>query len=89
MEIRDFRALSRRLVRELGMLNKQSNGSRFSPLQIHLMIEIKEQPLGVMELAAKLCIDKASASRALRSLVSAQMIETVNTRMINATACTV
>ena len=77
MEIREFRALSRRLVRELGMLNKQSNGSRFSPLQIHLMIEIKAQPLGVMELAAKLCIDKASASRALRSLVSAEMIETV------------
>ncbi|MFI8415530.1 bifunctional helix-turn-helix transcriptional regulator/GNAT family N-acetyltransferase [Serratia sp. NPDC078593] len=77
MEIRDFRALSRRLVRELGMLNKQSNGSRFSPLQIHLMIEINQQPLGVVELAAQLCIDKASASRALRSLVSAEMIEVI------------
>ena len=52
------------------MLNKQSNGSRFSPLQIHLMIEVSEQPLGVTELAARLCIDKASASRALRSLVA-------------------
>ncbi|MCS3409530.1 bifunctional helix-turn-helix transcriptional regulator/GNAT family N-acetyltransferase [Serratia sp. AKBS12] len=77
MEIRDFRALSRHLVRELGMLNKQSNGSRFSPLQIHLMIELKQQPLAVMELAMRLCIDKASASRALNSLVKAQMIEIV------------
>lgn len=63
MNIRDFRALARSLVREFGMLNKQSNGSRFSPLQIHLMIEVSEQPLGVTELAARLCIDKASASR--------------------------
>lgn len=78
MNIRDFRALARSLVREFGMLNKQSNGSRFSPLQIHLMIEVSEQPLGVTELAARLCIDKASASRALRSLVAAGVIETVD-----------
>lgn len=78
MNIRDFRALARSLVREFGMLNKQSNGSRFSPLQIHLMIEVSEQPLGVTELAARLCIDKASASRALRSTVAAGVIETVD-----------
>lgn len=78
MNIRDFRALARSLVREFGMLNKQSNGSRFSPLQIHLMIEVSEQPLGVTELAARLCIDKASASRALRSPVAAGVIETVD-----------
>ncbi|WP_274865302.1 MarR family winged helix-turn-helix transcriptional regulator, partial [Serratia marcescens] len=70
--------MARSLVREFGMLNKQSNGSRFSPLQIHLMIEVSEQPLGVTELAARLCIDKASASRALRSLVAAGVIETVD-----------
>ncbi|USV02243.1 MarR family transcriptional regulator [Serratia entomophila] len=78
VNIRDFRALSRSLVREFGMLNKQSNGSRFSPLQIHMMIETNQQPLGVTELAGRLCIDKASASRALRSLVSAGVIETVD-----------
>ncbi|MEE4483640.1 helix-turn-helix domain-containing GNAT family N-acetyltransferase [Serratia ficaria] len=78
MNIRDFRALSRNLVREFGMLNKQSNGTRFSPLQIHLMIEASERPLGVTDLAARLCIDKASASRALRSLVAAGMIDTLD-----------
>ncbi|CAI0749285.1 Predicted acetyltransferase [Serratia liquefaciens] len=78
MNIRDFRALSRNLVRELGMLNKQSNGSRFSPLQIHILIEISTLPLGVTELATRLCIDKASASRAVRSLVAAGMIEAVD-----------
>ncbi|TFZ51924.1 MarR family transcriptional regulator [Serratia proteamaculans] len=78
MNIRDFRALSRNLVRELGMLNKQSNGTRFSPLQIHILIEINGLPIGITELAARLCIDKASASRAVRSLVAAGMVEAVD-----------
>jgi putative acetyltransferase len=78
MNIRDFRALSRNLVRELGMLNKQSNGTRFSPLQIHILIEVNGLPLGITELAARLCIDKASASRAVRSLVAAGMVEAVD-----------
>ncbi|MBO2006914.1 hypothetical protein J4732_11855 [Serratia marcescens] len=50
------------------------------------MIEVSEQPLGVTELAARLCIDKASASRALRS-TAAGVIETVDHPMTSGTTC--
>lgn len=70
-EIRQFRAALRDMVRELGMLSRKSSGTELSPLQSHILIELDSKPLGVTELAEKLCVDKASMSRTLRSLVDA------------------
>lgn len=68
MEIRHFRAALRDMVRELGMLSRQSSGVALSPLQSHILIELNNQPCGGTELATKLCVDKASMSRTLSSL---------------------
>lgn len=70
-EIHQIRAILREMVRELGMLSRKSSGTRLSPLQSHILIELNSKPLGTTELASKLCVDKASMSRALRTLISA------------------
>ncbi|MBK0030771.1 bifunctional helix-turn-helix transcriptional regulator/GNAT family N-acetyltransferase [Erwinia sp. S43] len=70
-EIRQFRAALREMVRELGMLSRRTSGTELSPLQSHILIELNSQPCGATELATKLCVDKASMSRTLRSLMEA------------------
>lgn len=70
-EIRQFRAALREMVRELGMLSRRTSGTELSPLQSHILIELNSQPCGATELAIKLCVDKASMSRTLRSLMEA------------------
>ncbi|WP_141096829.1 bifunctional helix-turn-helix transcriptional regulator/GNAT family N-acetyltransferase [Photorhabdus luminescens] len=70
-EIRQFRAALREMVRELGMLSRKSSGTELSPLQSHILIELNNKPSGATELAAKLCVDKASMSRTLRTLTVA------------------
>jgi len=70
-EIRQFRAALREMVRELGMLSRKSSGTELSPLQSHILIELNTKPCGATELAAKLCVEKASMSRALRTLIEA------------------
>lgn len=72
--IRQFRSVLRGMVRELGMLNRQSSGTQLSPLQSHILIELSIKPCGVVELAEKLCVDKASISRTLRSLVESHYL---------------
>lgn len=68
-EIRHFRSALREMVRELGMLSRRSSGTELSPLQSHILIELNIKPQGATELAAKLCVDKASMSRTLRTLM--------------------
>lgn len=70
-EIRQFRAALREMVRELGMLSRKSSGTELSPLQSHILIELNSKPSGATELAVKLCVEKASMSRTLRSLIEA------------------
>lgn len=70
-EIRQFRAALREMVRELGMLSRKSSGTELSPLQSHILIELNSRPSGATELATKLCVDKASMSRTLRTLIEA------------------
>ncbi|EKS6646030.1 MarR family transcriptional regulator [Enterobacter hormaechei] len=70
-EIRQFRAALREMVRELGMLSRKSSGTELSPLQSHILIELNSKPSGATELARKLCVDKASISRTLRTLIEA------------------
>lgn len=69
-EVRAFRAALREMVRELGMLSRKSSGTELSPLQSHILIELDQKPSGATELAAKLCVEKASMSRTLRSLIN-------------------
>lgn len=68
-EVRQFRAALRDMVRELGMLSRKSSGTELSPLQSHILIELNSKASGVTELAEKLCVEKASMSRTLRSLI--------------------
>lgn len=68
-EVRQFRAALREMVRELGMLSRKSSGTELSPLQSHILIELNSKPSGATELAVRLCVEKASMSRALRSLM--------------------
>lgn len=62
-EIEMFRTSLREMVRELGMLNRNSSGTDLSPLQSHILIELNKNPAGVTELAQRLCTEKSSISR--------------------------
>ncbi len=44
MDPRPLRALSRELVRELGMLSQQCGSLALSPLEAHLLIELENGP---------------------------------------------
>ncbi|EDU9509730.1 bifunctional helix-turn-helix transcriptional regulator/GNAT family N-acetyltransferase [Salmonella enterica subsp. enterica serovar Ohio] len=68
-KVREFRAALREMVRELGMLSRKSSGTELSPLQSHILIELDREALGATELAARLCVEKASMSRTLRRLI--------------------
>lgn len=70
-EVRQFRSALREMVRELGMLSRKSSGTELSPLQSHILIELNSKPSGATELATKLCVEKASMSRTLRTLIEA------------------
>jgi len=70
-EVRQFRSALREMVRELGMLSRKSSGTELSPLQSHILIELNSKPYGATELATRLCVDKASMSRTLRTLFEA------------------
>lgn len=72
-----FRASLREMVRELGMLSRKTIGTQLSPLQSHILIELDREVygLGVTELAKKLCVEKSSISRTLKSLEQDQLIE--------------
>lgn len=72
--IKQFRSALRGMVRELGMLSRKSSGTNLSPLQSHILIELDIKPCGVVELAEKLCVDKASISRTLRNLMEANYL---------------
>ena len=58
-----LRALSRELVRELGMLSQQCGSLALSPLEAHLLIELENGPATNQQLAERLRIDKSNASR--------------------------
>ena len=74
-EIEDFRSLLRGMVRELGMLSRKSSGTELSPLQSHILIELNKMPVGVTELANRLCVEKSSISRTLSGLVKAELLK--------------
>ncbi|MFL7038932.1 bifunctional helix-turn-helix transcriptional regulator/GNAT family N-acetyltransferase [Vibrio lentus] len=71
-----LRELSRQLVRQLGMLDKNCGDIALPPIQAHTLIEIEQQPLTVNQLADKLNIDKSNASRAVNNLAKNSLIQT-------------
>ncbi|MCS3456527.1 putative acetyltransferase [Aeromonas sp. BIGb0405] len=74
MDPRPLRALSRDLVRELGMLSQQCGSLALSPLEAHLLIELESGPATNQQLADRLRIDKSNASRPLARLVERELI---------------
>lgn len=74
MDPRPLRALSRDLVRELGMLSQQCGSLALSPLEAHLLIELETGPATNQQLADRLRIDKSNASRPLARLVERELI---------------
>lgn len=74
MDPRPLRALSRDLVRELGMLSQQCGELALSPLEAHLLIELESGPATNQQLAERLRIDKSNASRPLARLAERELI---------------
>ncbi|MFM4964485.1 GNAT family N-acetyltransferase [Aeromonas bivalvium] len=74
MDPRPLRALSRELVRELGMLSQQCGSLALSPLEAHLLIELESGPVTNQQLADRLRIDKSNASRPLARLAERDLI---------------
>lgn len=74
MDPRPLRALSRDLVRELGMLSQQCGELTLSPLEAHLLIELESGPATNQQLAERLRIDKSNASRPLARLAERELI---------------
>ncbi|MGL6566514.1 bifunctional helix-turn-helix transcriptional regulator/GNAT family N-acetyltransferase [Aeromonas dhakensis] len=74
MDPRPLRALSRDLVRELGMLSQQCGELALSPLEAHLLIELESGPATNQQLAERLRIDKSNASRPLARLAERDLI---------------
>ncbi|MFM9799998.1 GNAT family N-acetyltransferase [Aeromonas dhakensis] len=74
MDTRPLRALSRDLVRELGMLSQQCGELALSPLEAHLLIELESGPATNQQLAERLRIDKSNASRPLARLAERELI---------------
>ena len=73
-EVALVRRASRKLVRALGLL--QGPDAKVNTTQCHALIELdRAGRLTVQELAALLCLDKSTASRALTSLVRRGLAE--------------
>jgi len=76
MKAQQLREVSRQLVRQLGMLNKECGAFDLQPIQAHTLIELEIQASNVNQLANKLNIDKSNASRAISNLQKKGLIET-------------
>lgn len=73
--VEDIRAVSRRMVRELGFMGGDFAGTSLSPSAVHALIEIESRGsdgsggMTARELGALLRLEKSSVSRMLRKLV--------------------
>ncbi len=63
-----LRAVSRHIVRQLGMLNSAFGELPLSPVQAHALIELSNEAVSIKQLAQRLNIDKSNASRAVTHL---------------------
>ena len=74
MDARNLRALSRELVRELGMFAPQCCATPLTPVEAHLLIELEQGPLTNNQLAERLRVDKSNTSRPLSRLQERNLI---------------
>ena len=74
MDARNLRALSRELVRELGMFAPQCCAAPLTPVEAHLLIELEQGPLTNNQLAERLRVDKSNTSRPLSRLQERNLI---------------
>ncbi|MGL4249996.1 MAG: bifunctional helix-turn-helix transcriptional regulator/GNAT family N-acetyltransferase [Aeromonas sp.] len=74
MDPRPLRALSRDLIRELGMLSQECGNLALTPIEAYLLIELEMAPATNQQLAEKLHIDKSNASRPLARLAERDLI---------------
>ncbi|AXE34373.1 MarR family winged helix-turn-helix transcriptional regulator [Chromobacterium phragmitis] len=74
MDERALRALSRDVVRGLGMLAGRCGEVELSPVEAHLLIELEAGPASNQQLADRLRVDKSNSSRPLRRLAERGLI---------------
>ncbi|MEN6081474.1 GNAT family N-acetyltransferase [Chromobacterium piscinae] len=74
MDERELRALSRDIVRELGMLAGRCGEVELSPVEAHLLIELEAGPASNQQLAGRLRVDKSNSSRPLQRLAERGLI---------------
>lgn len=74
--IENLRLFSRKLVRELGVLQLEHNdGSTTTPIHYHALIEIKSDPgMTISKLAETLVISPSKATRLVQSLIKAELV---------------
>lgn len=72
-----LRALSRQLVRQLGMLETQCGEVSLTPVQAHALIELERSPCSVNQMAKLLNVDKSNASRTLNRLSKLGFIKSI------------
>lgn len=66
-----IRAVSRRLVRELGFIGGRFAGTDLPPSAVHALIEIEGGGVNARDLGERLRLEKSSISRMLRKLIEA------------------
>lgn len=77
MDARTLRALSRDLVRELGMFAPQCCATPLTPVEAHLLIELESADLTNNQLAERLRVDKSNTSRPLSRLQERGLVDRV------------
>src|SRR5688500_706752 len=76
-QIESLRRSSREMVRELGFTRETFDATGLTHTRCHALIEIdRGSPLGILDLAAILRLDKASASRVVREMIAAGLVAT-------------
>lgn len=75
MEVRQLRALSRELVRELGLFAPRCCSVALTPVEAHLLIELEQGPQTNNRLAERLRVDKSNTSRPLQRLQQRGLVE--------------
>ncbi|POZ64010.1 MarR family transcriptional regulator [Chromobacterium alticapitis] len=74
MNERELRALSRDVVRGLGMLSSHCGEVALTPVEAHLLIELEDGPASNQQLADRLRVDKSNSSRPLQRLLERALI---------------
>nr|WP_076416311.1 bifunctional helix-turn-helix transcriptional regulator/GNAT family N-acetyltransferase [Shewanella sp. UCD-KL12] len=72
----ELRAVSRKIVRQLGVLDSACGDLPLTPVQAHALIELSHGAISIKELAVQLNVDKSNASRAATHLVEKGFAET-------------